>query len=212
LNRQESVNYWSCVFKRPPGFQFTPGDWIDLCFGRAPDSPVKTFSISSGKFEQDIMISYRAGISSFKQRLQALQPGDFVDAYQIGNSGFGLDGSYDAVMIAGGIGIAPFRSMLLDARPMQSATLFYQSRTNDFPFKDELDALSHRTPGITIIYLDTTIKGRSKQAIISDHIKDMSVPKFYIAGPPGMVKVTEKFLLSQNVQPGDILDDEFTGY
>jgi ferredoxin-NADP reductase len=210
--RQESASYWSCVFRRPPGFTFASGDWIDLCFGRSPGTPVKTFSFSSGQNEADIMITYKIGISPFKQQLHRLRPGDKIDVYQYGNSGFGLDSAYDAVMIAGGIGIAPFRSMLIDATPAQNITLFYQSRSDDFAFKAEIDAWAHHHPYHTVIYIDSSLKGRLKQAMINEYVRDMTVPKFYIAGPPGMVETTEQFLLSQGVKAHDILDDEFTGY
>ena len=213
--RHESANHVSIVFERPVGFTYAPGDWIDIQFDVESRTITKTFSFSSSPTEPDIMITYKTGISLFKARLQSLRPSDKVAIYQYGNSGFGLDERYDLVMIAGGVGIAPFRSMiryLYDSQQPQTITLLYQSRTNDFPFKDELASFERTQQNLKIIYIDSTLKGRLKHAMIFEYITDSQSPLYYIAGPPGMVDSTERFLIASGIAPADIMDDEFSGY
>ena len=158
--RQESTSYVSIIFERPAGFTYSPGDWVDIQFDVESRTITKTFSFSSSPTEPDIMITFKTGISLFKTRLQLLQVGEKVAIYQYGNSGFGLDKRYDAVMIAGGIGIAPFRSMircLHDSQLPQAVTLLYQSRTNDFPFKEELVYLERMLQNLKIVYVDSAL-------------------------------------------------------
>ena len=59
------------------------------------------------------------------------------------------------VFIAGGIGITPFRAMLLDFEKRGETLnilLLWANRNNDIPFRGELDALSRRCPKFRIEY------------------------------------------------------------
>ena len=215
LIRHDSATIRSIVFERPAGFQYTPGDWVDVQFNLSGNLVVKTFSFSSSPTEPDLMITFKLGISAFKHKLALLQRGDMVNIYQIGNSGFGLNDKYDSVMIAGGIGIAPFRSMIkqaIDTNSHQVIHLIYQSKTEDFAFRNELRQWTSVLQRLTIHYVDSTIKGRLKNEAIIATVGDIHAPKYYIAGPPGMVESTENFLLNSGIALDDIADDEFRGY
>ncbi len=209
--RKESASCWSIVFERPAHFEYAPGDWIDLCF----NGDIKTFSFSSSPTEPNLMITYKEGLSSFKSRLHALKKGDRVDVYQYGNSGFELDHSYDAMIIAGGVGIAPFRSMVkfaIDHNIKIDMIVLYASKTDDFPFYDELCEWSARYSFLNVEWYDTKLKGRLKKKMIFTLAPLKKGYLYYIAGSPAMVQNIETFLFDSGVSEKDVMDDEFRGY
>jgi ferredoxin-NADP reductase len=203
------------IFERPPKFVYEPGDWMDIYLADCPEIDYKTFSLASSPTEPDLVITYKQGVSGYKRQLQALRVGDTVRVVQYGNSGFNLNQKYPATLIAGGVGIAPFRSMIKELIDTQSKTdvrLLYQSRTGDFPFDTELDAWAHTQSSLRVHYLDSALKGRAKKDAILTVAPLTDTTVFYIAGPPGMVQNTENLLLGSGVASRNILDDSFTGY
>ena len=112
-NEEDIPSYRSVYFTRPANFVFESGDWIDLHFeGRELKGGI-TYSISSSPTESDIRITFREGISEFKKALQSTQKNEQLFISQYGNDyNFQLKKNQSSVLIAGGVGIAPFRSML----------------------------------------------------------------------------------------------------
>ena len=82
---QDQPGYWSIFFTRPPNFVFDAGDWIDLELSGEPLSGGRTYSLSSSPTESGIRISFREGISQFKNALQSVKPGDKLTITQYGN-------------------------------------------------------------------------------------------------------------------------------
>ena len=103
-------------------------------------------------------------------------------------------------MIAGGIGITPFRSMikyLLDQRQRRPITLFYAARNvNDFAYKEVFDRAQQEL-GIRTVYTVTDNRnlpqawkgkiGRITPELIRATVPDYRECIFYISGPRGMV-------------------------
>src|SRR5205085_724647 len=105
----ENKNVFSLVFKKPKNYFFYPGQYIDL------ELPVKdtsrTFSFSSSPTENYLMLTAKKGVTSYKKYMENIKPGQsFETTPPIGT--FTLDDSQKAVFIAGGVGIAPFRSII----------------------------------------------------------------------------------------------------
>jgi ferredoxin-NADP reductase len=63
-------------FKRPIGFEYEAGDWIDLMKPGVELRGGKTYSLSSSPTEGELAIMFRVGLSPLKQHLQSLKPGD----------------------------------------------------------------------------------------------------------------------------------------
>jgi ferredoxin-NADP reductase len=111
--RPETPGYHSVVFERPQKFMYDAGDWMDVELHGQKFRGGTTYSFSSSPSEPNLMITFREGISPFKKALAGLQPGDSARITQYGNDyGFRLRDNRSNVLIAGGVGIAPFRSML----------------------------------------------------------------------------------------------------
>ena len=121
-------------------------------------------------------------------------------------------------MIAGGIGITPFRSMIkyaFDQKLKTPITLIYSNSDENFPFKKELDQWQNDLPNLTIHYLNTTETGRLGKEKLTSLINSTFYilhSTFYLAGPPKMVDDFEKMLLDLGVDETNIRYDRFDGY
>jgi ferredoxin-NADP reductase len=85
----------------------------------------------------------------------------------------------DHVFIAGGIGITPYRAILLDRdhreRPV-NVTLLYANRSPDVVYKGELEALAAKHPRLTIHYV--VAPAEITEQVIRTVIPDPSRPMF----------------------------------
>lgn len=212
----ELLGYRSVTFHRPAGFMFEAGDWIDIESENGELTGGKTYSLSSSPTESDLKISFREGISEMKRTLQDSKPGDKLYITQYGNDyGFQLKKNQSSVLIAGGVGIAPFRSMIkemFDNHSKNDVQLIYLNQNNNFLFKDEFDSWTKSLPNLSITYLQTKeINRKKREKVIRSLIKNINM-NFYIAGPPGMVESHEHLLLDIGVRVRDIKIDSFGGY
>ena len=212
----EVLDYWTIVFERPIGFVFEAGDWIDIEFSDGMRKGGKTYSISSSPTEVDIKITFREGLSELKRALQSVKPNDELYISQYGNDyNFQLNRNRSSVLIAGGVGIAPFRSMLkemVDTNATNDVSLIYLNSNNNFLFKDELDQWVKRLPNLSIMYINTKdINRKKREKLIHSQVGDLG-QNFYISGPPAMVEANEHLLIDMGVQVRNIRIDSFGGY
>ncbi len=212
--------------KKPEGFSFTAGQavYVTLPGQKDTDSKgrIRTFSIASAPHEPDLVIATRMTDSAFKRRLAGLAAGSPVSI----EGPYGdliLDGdARPAVLLAGGIGITPFRSMILDAAGRglpRDVTLFYSNRSaDDAAFLSELEQLARDNPRFRFIATMTDDDGWEGEhgfidrGMIERHVGDITRPVFYIAGPPAMVAAMETTLKEAGVKPEGIRAEMFAGY
>jgi ferredoxin-NADP reductase len=214
--KAEQAGYWSVYLTRPENFVFEAGDWIDIQFDGKLLRGGITYSISSSPTESDIRISFREGVSEFKRALQSIRPDDRLVISQYGNDyNFQLKKNQSSVLIAGGVGIAPFRSMLkemYDNKDKNTVTLIYLNQNEDFLFRDELNTWARTLPNLSISYISTKeINRKKREKLILSLIKNPN-QNFYISGPPTMVESYEHLLIDTGVQIRDIRIDSFGGY
>lgn len=126
-----------------------------------PRGKRRPFTISSSPTEKGfVTITTRPGPSPFKQTLNSLSIGSkVVSKAPFGNFILPADNSKSVLMLAGGIGITPFRSMIKFACDTQlplAMTLLYSNRTpEDIPFKTECDHLCDLNHHFKSIYTIT---------------------------------------------------------
>lgn len=206
----------SLIMQRPTGFEYDAGDWIDISTGKPDLDGGKTYSLSSSPTEPDLMITFRPGQSPLKRWLASAKQGSQMFITQYGSShGFNLKGSQMKVLVAGGIGIAPFRSMLTyaaDSGMQPSVRLVALNRDEHVLFAEDIGLLNTKLPTLDYIPVVTgPLKAKQKRQLLTSSLQADNA-QYYIAGPPSMAQSTVTLLTSGGVSDNDIFTDIFDGY
>lgn len=172
------------------------------------DAKKRFFTIAAAPNEREIHISTRVSDSAFKQALNALQPGDEIEAHDI-EGDFTWEDDTPVVLVAGGIGVTPYRSILLERSATGKkipAHLLYFGRDENFAFHGEFDRLAAAHPELTIEY----IVGEPVTAdAIMSHASEASEQTVYLSGPEPMVDAIGDELQKRGVT---LKQDWFPGY
>jgi len=137
------------------------------------------FWISSSPSEGEIVITTKHKTDetiAFKQRLMALKAGDTLKFRgPIGTLHIPKASKKHYALLATGIGIAPFRSILKQINDTDSdahVTLFFLGNKELHYFKEELSAIASRNKNISIqyIYKPDRITGQTIQEALGDKI------------------------------------------
>jgi ferredoxin-NADP reductase len=218
-------------FARPAGWSYRAGQFVDITLLDPPETDaegnLRGFSISSAPREGVITITTRLRDTAFKRVLQRMPLGTKVKI----EGPFGdlrlHHAARPAVLLAGGIGITPFRSILVETiggggLPYAVLVFHANRRPEDAPFADEFQSLARRDPNLTYVPTMTGMagtghrwdgeRGRIDAAMLRRHLGALVDAIYYIAGPPGMVQGLRAMLLESEVDEDDVRIEEFTGY
>lgn len=228
---QESKDAFSFYFERPADFEFLPGQHISILLEIAnPDEKGnrRNFSISSSPTEKDFLrITSRIRESSFKQTLMKLNVGTEVKIIgPIGNFVLNEQEKGPHILLAGGIGITPFRSMIKfvhDKKLDVSIILFASfSTSDDLIFNEEFEEIIKSNNSIKIVETVTKPEesttawkgqtGRINKELIKKYVADIPSSIFYLCGPPEMVISLSDIVKDMGVKEDKIRKEQFTGY
>lgn len=200
--------FWFDIAKTK--FHFKAGQNADFGTG-----DVRTFSIASSPNDHErIMIATRrvdlpAGRqegSDFKKNLLAMPIGTKLRVQgPFGDFILPRKSDLPIVMLAGGIGITPFLSMITWATEEQlphKITLFFANSSPErATFVHELETLQRLNPHfkLTLQYSKATF------------IPDLS-SRYYISGPPGFCDGMRTILDEAGINDGHLKTEEFSGY
>lgn len=166
------------------------------------------FTIAAAPSEGEFHISTRVTESPFKQALNALQPGDEIEAHDI-EGDFTWESGEPVVLVAGGIGVTPYRSILLERAAtgkMLNAHLLYFGRDDNFAFRGEFDKVVENHPELRIDYI--VGEPITADAILT-HAPESSEQTTYLSGPEPMVDAIGDELQKRDVK---LKQDWFPGY
>lgn len=221
--RRESADMYSLVIKPNKHWQgFTAGQYIELTVEKEGAWVSRFFSISSSPeyFEKSGLIEISIRIQEHGQITpwlpQALKSGGVVNLSQANGEFCLAEVSKPILMIAGGSGITPFRSMLQQiARSGQAVSqpvslMYYARSTEHFLFRDELKKFEQQTPNLTVHFIDTSDVGFFSDAHLLTYCDDFNSRDIYICGPSPMILHARKVLQHQGVN-GDQIHYEFFG-
>jgi ferredoxin-NADP reductase len=234
LEAREEIAEGTMAFhlRKPGGFDFKTGQAIDVILTSSASAPEDqstrhTFSIVSAPFQDDLVIATRMRDSAYKRALKSMTVGSQVTIDgPSGSLGLHKDPARAAILIAGGIGITPFMSMLRqaakDQRPQRLILLYSNRRPEDAAFLAELQQLEAKNPNFKLVATMTEMqashlpwdgqKGQVTEELVRGVVGDLVSPIFYAAGPPGMVEAIRQTLYGAGVDDDDIRSEEFYGY
>jgi ferredoxin-NADP reductase len=212
-------------------FAFRAGQSCDLTLvtPRHEDAKgsTRTFSITSAPAESPrLMFATRQTDSAFKRSLEEMAIGTVIEVDgPRGRFVLHDDPARPAVLLAGGIGITPFRSMIKDAverRLAHAITLIYSNRSRPgAAFFSDFETWSHVKRNFTFVptLTDPPVAGSSPArtgqidaALIAQHRGSAAAPMYYAAGPAAFVSAMRRALFDAHVRPSDIQSEEFPGY
>lgn len=215
-NREGDVKEFA--FQPPQSFTWEAGQYMHYALPHDADDRgiERWFTISAAPSEGEVRITTRINhehSSSFKTKLQTLQPGDEIESDGPEGDFIIEDPSRSYLFIVGGIGITPIRSMLVEAESKGlklNATVLYANRNQDIPFRDELDEMLTRNPNLRIEYV--VEPNRLDEAKLSEAIKTIQNPLVYISGPEPMVKALAEQVKAMGIEEQNLKLDDFPGY
>jgi ferredoxin-NADP reductase len=219
------------AFAKPSDWTFRAGQFIDITLLDPPETDAegdtRGFSISSAPGEGLITITTRLRDTAFKRVLQTMPLGTAVRI----EGPFGdlrlHHADRPAVVLTGGIGITPFRSILVQAirdggLPYRVIVLYANRRPEDAAYLDEIAALAEQDENLTFVPTMTGLsgsggawdgeRGRIDAAMLRRHTAPVAGAIYYLTGPPAMVHGLGSLLVESGVDEDDIRTEEFTGY
>ncbi len=219
-------------FAKPADWSYRAGQFVDITLLDPPETDAegntRGFSISSAPREGVIMITTRLRDTAFKRVLQQVPLGTELKI----EGPFGdlrlHHADRPALLLAGGIGITPFRSILVEtiggggSLPYRVVLLHANRRPQDAPFADEFRTLERTDLDLTFVPTMTAMAGSSlgwhgehghiDAAMLGRHLDGVRDPIYDVAGPAGMVQASRTMLVASGVDEDDIRTEEFTGY
>lgn len=195
----------SYYFSVDPKPHFTAGQFTEITIEGVGKH---WFTISSDPGDKEISITTRLTGSDYKNALDNLKKGDSVGfAEPMGDFVLPVDNTTPILMVAAGIGITPFLSILKDQKKNPSdrnLNLIYASRSNE-DFLD-ISIFSY----LLNSYKKITGSLTSKDILIEAN--KLTDPYIYISGPEPLVEKLVKDLLDNNFPDDQIIADYFPGY
>ena len=207
--------------------EYLPGQYVSVGFKRfGRRTPMRSFSIVSSPTDRDILEVAMRVQGDFTRAFSAVAAGDevFVQG-PFGSFIVDTDFDQDVLLLAGGIGITPFMSMLRFATETQQDvhyTLLYSCRSQiDIAFMDELLELEQRNPNLQVLFFVTDgdirpypgakiypgrINEERLQRITEDRFNGKT---YFLCGPNAFTNGLEETLLRNGVRPDRVVNEAF---
>lgn len=209
------------IFQSDSPIRFTPGQYMEFTFEHPKSDSCgnrRYLSLASSPTEPDIRLGVKFANppSTFKRNLYSMTADQKIAAGQlIGDFTLPKDVNKKLVLIAGGIGITPYRSMLkylIDTGGRRDIVVIYSAKTaEEFVYGDILRQAQDKL-GIRTIYVETGTQGHMDGARLAAEIPDYKGRTFYISGSRGVVTAFENILKNLGVTRNKIVTDYFPGF
>lgn len=216
------------AFSKPENFIFKPGQYAGFTLINPSETDnngiTRRFSLLNIPEDETITIATRIQNSAYKRVLQTMPIAHEIKfAGPTGTFTLHEEIQRPAVMIAGGIGIAPFYSMIRAATQAHAKLpilLFYGNQSlAETAYLAELKALEKQNPYFKLVLVlnnpDAHWKGEAgfiNADLIKKYVTDLSTPLFYICGSPVMVTTLQETLAEMEINEENIKIEDFAGY
>lgn len=206
--KHEFEDIYTFNFTKPESFQFYAGQNVRLELQGHKGKPEaqRSMSMASAPFDPHLKFSMRVGSQSlFKKSMMNLQPGDVVNIIKRkGWTVWPTSTPGSAVLIAGGLGITPFMSMLRVADREGFAdriTLVHVNR-NRHLYEDEISNLDCKQIRI----------GRSELPRVIDDVTQSLHDLYYVIGSPSFKDTLVDEICKRGVPDERVITSRFSGY
>ncbi len=210
-------------------FNFLPGQYLKIFLDIEKTDDRGTsryFTISSSAADKDfIVITTRIVKSSFKLKLNNLNPGEKIRAFgPIGYFDFDIKDTREQIFLAGGIGMTPAHSIIkfIDSKKEKSKILLIVSfkKESDIIFYEDLKDIESRNKNIKIIYTltmesnknDRFEKGHISENLIKKYSLDFKKAKYFIVGSELFEYSMFDLLKKMKIEEENIFKENFPGY
>lgn len=215
-SRQEAEHVYTFLFDKEKDVTWKAGQHgLFTITHKSIKNGTRPFTVASAPSEKVIQITI--GIddnpSDFKKAMLEMKPG--MNISMTGPVGsFYLQDNRPALLIAGGIGVTPFRSIFkqLEAEGNGGGNpihLLYMDSKKSYLFKDELDETAGKTSA-RVTYLDS--REDLHQEIDTFAAINNNNGKYLISGSKSMVESIFTYLQNQQISKRNIKKDVFFGY
>lgn len=210
--KPEAQDIFTFVFLPTKKLSWVAGQSVRLSLSSAIGQIEKRFTISSAPEEKTVNITTRIGPSDFKQSLNALMPGDQVNASAIEGNFVWRKSKLHNVFLAAGIGITPCRAILahriINGLDVDATVIYGASHENELAFKGQLEGWQKLHPELRVVF---SVGQRLTAGFISQHCQiDSSL--FYLSGPSQMVdELKLEMQHKYNLSNERFIIDQFTG-
>lgn len=215
--------------KKPQGFSFLPGQYSVLHLSEDEQNKdlARYLSMTNTPQDDELFFVVRKSNSLFKEQVASLPVGETMFLTEPdGELPVPADITATLVFIAGGIGVAPFRSIvksLIESGDRRNIVLFYSARTlADAPFMNELRGLaatSERfslyptlTRNVGMLHDWSGMTSRLTRDALKSRLPDTASCRFHIAGTTSFVESMSEILCSIGAQPSAVVTERFCGF
>jgi ferredoxin-NADP reductase len=215
--RPVSPGVQTFIFEPLGEYNWVPGQYmhLNLPHPEADDRGLERwFTVSSAPFEGHPALTTRMDgdpRSTFKDALANLEPGQEIESLDPPEGDFVLEGDGPFLLVAGGIGVTPYHSMLAQAAhegKMPKVHLLYGGRVPELPFREEFDEYAAQFPELTVEYVIEP-QQITPELIIERAGTDAVV---YVSGPEPMVEAFDEKLKALGLPENRLKNDFFPGY
>lgn len=225
--REIAANTYEFSFVKPDGFTFKPGQYLEWMLPHDKNDSRgirRYFTIASAPSESEVRLAVKVlpeKGSSYKTALCELDENEVLIASQLaGDFLLPADTETKLGMIAGGIGITPFRSHLkhmeISGQLFDTALLYCVNQETELAYFDEFSNMSGSIPLTVTPVVAKDEETHHEQGYVTKELLERRVPDYkervwYISGPPPMVSAYKKMLRDAGVSSVNIKTDFFPG-
>lgn len=200
--------------------EYKAGQFITVYFDDTGNTEGKSYTISSEPSEQTLNITVK-DMGQFSHKLCTMNIGDIVEASSPYGYFYSESENVTLVMIAGGIGVTPFRSMIADSlknNPSRKLILFYSNKTTDnIVFENEFEDMQKIYSNFLVRNYITQQdakkegfnNGRIKVVDILEEIKNIKDKELLICGSIPFVRDFWKGLKDSGISEETIYTEAF---
>lgn len=205
------------TIKVPEDFTFLAGQYIWLMIPELiypdPRGNTRLFSIASSPNRKgELSLVFRTSDSGYKRTIMEMHPGaKVVFSGPYGHLVLPEINSQPLIMVAGGVGVAPFLSMvrfLTETESYRTISLIYVNASeSEAAYLDELIQIEKTNPHFKLVSVFGVLTKKQMHKLVSIYFKQKAI--WSVVGPQKFVDFVGNYLNNQGVSMNDIAFEEY---